>query len=168
MRFCTDSAWHGLVQGRDHRIFKMLLCCFQSEVKSESQCFTGLSPEHLSVLTAYNKCHYDFWSQYLHDALKFCVLQNNCFLDIHFWILHVGNPLSQREPMISVKRGDGLALAYPGIPPDSSLLAMSTSQDQTSNCHFRRPNTPHSTEPEWIPIRMSTSCFVLDRTYLMT
>ncbi|XP_025306873.1 uncharacterized protein [Canis lupus baileyi] len=45
---------------------------------------------------------------------------------------------------------------------------MSTSQDQTSNCHFRRPNTPHSTEPEWIPIRMSTSCFVLDLTYLLT
>lgn len=62
----------------------------------------------------------------------------------------------------------GLCFAYPGIPPDSSLFAMSTSQDQTSNCHFLRPNTPHSTEPEWIPIRMSTSCFVLDLTYLLT
>ena len=55
---------------------------------------------------------------------------------------------------------------HPGIPPDSSLLAMSTSQDQTSNCHFLSPNTPHSTEPEWIPIRISMSCFVRDRTYL--
>lgn len=57
-------------------------------------------------------------------------------------------------------------IPHPGIPPDSSLLAMSTSQDQTSNCHFLRPNTPHSTEPEWIPIRMSMSCFVRERTYL--
>lgn len=24
----------------------------------------------------------NFWSQYLHDVLKFCVLQNNCFLNI--------------------------------------------------------------------------------------
>lgn len=58
------------------------------------------------------------------------------------------------------------SITHPGIPPDSSLLAMSTSQDQTSNCHFLSPNTPHSTEPEWIPIRMSMSCFVRDRTYL--
>lgn len=55
---------------------------------------------------------------------------------------------------------------HPGIPPDSSLLAMSTSQDQTSNCHFLRPRTPHSTEPEWIPMRMSMSCLVRERTYL--
>lgn len=70
--------------------------------------------------------------------------------------------------MTRVKLKEGFSLTYPGIPPDSSLFAMSTSQDQTSNCHFRRPNTPHSTEPEWIPIRMSTSCFVLDLTYLST
>lgn len=58
------------------------------------------------------------------------------------------------------------ATSYPGIPPDSSLFAISTSHDQTSNCHFRRPSTPHSTDPECIPIRMSMSCFVLDLTYL--
>lgn len=43
---------------------------------------------------------------------------------------------------------------------------MSTSQDQTSNCHFRKPRTPHKTEPEWMPMRMSMSCFVRERTYL--
>lgn len=59
-----------------------------------------------------------------------------------------------------------MCVSYPGIPPDSSLLAMSTSQDQTSNCHFRKPRTPHKTEPEWMPIRMSMSCFVRERTYL--
>lgn len=55
---------------------------------------------------------------------------------------------------------------HPGIPPDSSLLAMSTSHDHTSNCHFLSPSTPHRTDPEWIPIRMSMSCFVRDLTYL--
>lgn len=59
-----------------------------------------------------------------------------------------------------------MCVSYPGIPPDSSLLAMSTSQDQTSNCHFRKPRTPHKTEPEWMPMRMSMSCFVRERTYL--
>ncbi len=46
---------------------------------------------------------------------------------------------------------------YPGIPPDSSLFAMVTSFDQTSNCHFLNPKTPQSTEPEWTPIRMANS-----------
>jgi hypothetical protein len=50
-----------------------------------------------------------------------------------------------------------LQSAYPGIPPDSMWLANVTSYDHTSNCHLRRPSTPHSTEPEWIPIRISKS-----------
>ena len=46
---------------------------------------------------------------------------------------------------------------YPGMPPDSMWLANVTSYDHTSNCHLRRPSTPHRTEPEWIPMRMSRS-----------
>lgn len=46
---------------------------------------------------------------------------------------------------------------YPGMPPDSMWLASVTSYDHTSNCHLRRPSTPHRTEPEWIPMRMSRS-----------
>lgn len=48
---------------------------------------------------------------------------------------------------------------HPGIPPASSMLAMLTSQDQTSNCHFCKPRTPQRTDPEWIPILMSKSKF---------
>ena len=48
-------------------------------------------------------------------------------------------------------------LTHPGIPPDSSLLAMVTSLDQTSNCHLRRPRTPQSTDPECTPIRIASS-----------
>ena len=47
--------------------------------------------------------------------------------------------------------------SYPGIPPDSSLLAMVTSLDHTSNCHFLSPRTPQRTEPEWTPIRIESS-----------
>lgn len=54
----------------------------------------------------------------------------------------------------------------PGIPAASRLLAMSTSQLQMSNCHFWTPRTPQSTEPEWTPIRMSSSCCSSRRTYL--
>lgn len=57
-------------------------------------------------------------------------------------------------------------ITYPGMPPASSMLATSTSQDHTSNCHFWRPRTPQSTEPEWMPMRMSTLCFSSLRTYL--
>ena len=46
---------------------------------------------------------------------------------------------------------------YPGMPPDSMWLASVTSYDHTSNCHLRRPSTPHRTEPEWIPMRISRS-----------
>ena len=49
------------------------------------------------------------------------------------------------------------SLTHPGIPPASSLLAMVTSLDQTSNCHFRSPSTPHSTDPECTPIRIASS-----------
>jgi hypothetical protein len=37
--------------------------------------------------------------------------------------------------------------------PDSRWLAIVTSVLHTSNCHFRRPSTPQSTLPEWIPGR---------------
>ena len=43
-------------------------------------------------------------------------------------------------------------MTYPGNPPDSIWFANVTSLDQTSNCHFCSPITPHSTDPEWIPI----------------
>ncbi|TNN68650.1 hypothetical protein EYF80_021164 [Liparis tanakae] len=46
------------------------------------------------------------------------------------------------------------------------MLAMPTSQDQTSNCHFCKPSTPHRTEPEWIPILMSMSKLNCFRTEL--
>jgi len=59
-----------------------------------------------------------------------------------------------------------MSFTYPGTPPDSIWLAMVTSSDQTSNCHFLSPSTPHSTEPEWTPIRMSTSTHVASRTFL--
>lgn len=55
---------------------------------------------------------------------------------------------------------------YPGIPPDSILLATVTSVDQTSNCHLFCPSTPPSTVPVWTPTRMSTSVLVFSRTYL--
>lgn len=57
-------------------------------------------------------------------------------------------------------------LSYPGIPPDSILLATVTSVDQTSNCHLFWPSTPPSTVPVWTPTRMSTSVLVFSRTYL--
>jgi len=49
---------------------------------------------------------------------------------------------------------------YPGIPPLSRWFASVTSYDHTSNCHFRRPRTPHSTDPLWIPILMFRSTFI--------
>lgn len=58
------------------------------------------------------------------------------------------------------------SVSDPGTPAASRQLATSTSQLQMSNCHFWRPNTPQSTEPEWTPIRMSTSCCSSRRTYL--
>lgn len=42
----------------------------------------------------------------------------------------------------------------PGSPPDSMWLASVTSFDHTSNCHLRRPRTPHRTRPEWMPTRI--------------
>lgn len=36
----------------------------------------------------------------------------------------------------------------------------------TSNCHLRKPSTPHSTFPVWIPIRISTLNPVASRTHL--
>ena len=59
-------------------------------------------------------------------------------------------------------------ITYPGIPPDSNLLAIVTSFDQTSNCHFRRPRTPHKTEPEWTPILMDSSTFKSIITHYIT
>ena len=56
--------------------------------------------------------------------------------------------------------------SYPGIPPDSILLAKVTSSLQTSNCHLRKPMTPQSTLPVWTPIRMSTLVCVISRTAL--
>lgn len=56
--------------------------------------------------------------------------------------------------------------SYPGKPPLSMWLAKVTSSLHTSNCHFRRPSTPHSTFPVWIPILMSTLKPVASRTNL--
>ena len=61
-----------------------------------------------------------------------------------------------------------LSFTYPGIPPDSILLAKVTSSLQTSNCHLRKPMTPQRTLPVWTPIRMSTLVCVISRTALKT
>jgi len=61
---------------------------------------------------------------------------------------------------------DGGELSYPGRPPLSMWLAKVTSSLHTSNCHFRKPSTPHSTFPVWIPILMSTLNPVASRTNL--
>lgn len=55
---------------------------------------------------------------------------------------------------------------HPGRPPDSMWLARVTSCDHTSNCHLRRPITPHSTLPECTPTRMLISTPVASRTCL--
>lgn len=49
----------------------------------------------------------------------------------------------------SVERGE--RKTHPGSPPASIMLASVTSLDQTSYCHLRRPSTPQSTRPVWIP-----------------
>lgn len=49
---------------------------------------------------------------------------------------------------------------HPGIPPDSMWFAIITSFDQTSKCHFLLPNTPHITEPLWMPMRIFKSTCV--------
>lgn len=54
----------------------------------------------------------------------------------------------------------------PGSPPDSMWLARVTSLDQTSNCHFRRPRTPQSTRPVWMPTRMFRMTSVASTTVL--
>lgn len=82
-----------------------------------------------------------------------CVIGNKCFLRRKFHI----NLTNDNEIPWDV---------YPGIPPASSMLAMPTSQDQTSNCHFCSPSTPHRTDPEWMPILMSMSKFNCFLTYL--
>lgn len=55
---------------------------------------------------------------------------------------------------------------YPATPPLSIWLARVTSSLQTSNCHLRKPKTPHKTLPVWIPIRISTFMPVASRTCL--
>jgi hypothetical protein len=45
---------------------------------------------------------------------------------------------------------------HPGTPPDSMWLANVTSSLHTSNCHLRKPRTPHRTFPVWMPILIST------------
>lgn len=55
---------------------------------------------------------------------------------------------------------------YPGKPPLSIWFANVTSSLQTSNCHFRKPSTPHNTFPVCIPIRISTLNPVASRTNL--
>lgn len=57
-------------------------------------------------------------------------------------------------------------ITYPATPPLSIWLANVTSSLQTSNCHFRKPNTPHSTFPVCTPIRISTLNPVASRTNL--
>lgn len=44
---------------------------------------------------------------------------------------------------------------YPALPVDSILLAIVTSFDQMSNCHFLIPIKPLRIFPEWTPILMS-------------
>lgn len=61
---------------------------------------------------------------------------------------------------------DNIKSSYPGSPPLSIWLARVTSSLHTSNCHLRRPSTPHSTFPVWIPILMSTLKPVASRTNL--
>lgn len=70
--------------------------------------------------------------------------------------------------MVCTNTGHGEARksSYPGRPPLSMWLARVTSSLHTSNCHFRRPRTPHSTLPVWIPILMSTLKPVASRTNL--
>lgn len=55
---------------------------------------------------------------------------------------------------------------HPATPPLSMWLARVTSSLHTSNCHLRRPSTPHNTLPVWIPIRISTLKPVASRTNL--
>lgn len=59
-----------------------------------------------------------------------------------------------------------VGLTHPGTPPLSKLLAISTSLDQMSNCHFLSPNTPHCSLPVWIPTLISTSTLNFSRTTL--
>lgn len=61
------------------------------------------------------------------------------FLISFFWLVHTNKRIPKEK-------------TYPGRPPDSIWLANVTSFDHTSNCHFCRPITPQSTEPECIPI----------------
>ena len=56
--------------------------------------------------------------------------------------------------------------SHPGTPPDSMWLANVTSSLHTSNCHLRRPRTPHRTLPVWMPILISTLNPVASRTNL--
>lgn len=58
--------------------------------------------------------------------------------------------------------------AHPGKPPLSIWFARVTSSLQTSNCHFRKPSTPHNTLPVWMPILMSTLNPVASRTNLQS
>jgi hypothetical protein len=55
---------------------------------------------------------------------------------------------------------------HPGTPPDSMWLASVTSSLHTSNCHLRKPSTPHRTLPVCIPILISTLNPVASRTNL--
>jgi len=45
-------------------------------------------------------------------------------------------------------------------------LANVTSSLHTSNCHLRKPRTPHRTLPVWMPILISTLNPVASRTNL--
>lgn len=56
---------------------------------------------------------------------------------------------------------------YPGMPPDSMWLAIMTSFDHTSKCHFLLPRTPHITDPLWIPIRISKSTWEVAKQILL-
>lgn len=56
--------------------------------------------------------------------------------------------------------------AHPGSPPASIMLARVTSLDQTSYCHLRRPSTPHSTLPVWIPTLIFSCTSVASTTDL--
>lgn len=58
-----------------------------------------------------------------------------------------------------------ISVQYPGTPPDSIWLAMITSFDQTSKCHFLSPNTPHITEPLWMPMRILRSTYICSEAF---
>ncbi len=74
-----------------------------------------------------------------------------------FWSIYIFFISALLIVLISQKGAKNCITTYPGRPDDSMWLAIVTSSDQMSYCHFFRPRTPLRTNPEWTPIRMSSS-----------